>query len=210
MSYIDKFIEGLQFLAKVDKGARKEMEEPSRCRGTIEALQTPEMRELYVKPVDTLTLFAERYADNYPGNLAHSCHSVSHGFLKSWENSDLGGALPLAVTIGNVHYKGQNIYNVSKSALKRILNVGHNTNEKLNVHVWLTLDNMTVFDLTILASLAAMEIIPPLQEEESPVLVWREDSPGEFNYEPLLIDNTFFDLVDPGSEVGLLPSVHRR
>lgn len=116
----------------------------------------------------------------------------------------------MAVTIGNVHYKGQNIYNVSKSALKRILNVGHNTNEKLNVHVWLTLDNMTVFDLTILSSLAAMEIMPPLQEEESPVLVWREDSPGEFNYEPLLIHNAFFDLVDSGSEVGLLPSVHRR
>lgn len=209
MSYTERFIDGLEFLAKVSKGARRDMGDISLYRDHIAALQTPEMREQYVKPIEVLTALSEAYVENFPGNLANKCHAVSHGFLRSWETSDFGDVFPLAVTIGNVYYKGQCIYNVSKSALKKILSIGKDTEEKLNVHVWLTLDDMTVFDLTVLSSLAAMEITPPIPVGESPVLVWREESPGDFNYEPLLIHNAFFDLVDRGSEDGFVPLIAR-
>jgi len=38
--------------------------------------------------------------------------------------------------------------------------------------------------------------------QEDPILVWREDVPSDFDFEPILVDNNFFYRVDEAYRIG--------
>jgi hypothetical protein len=134
------------------------------------------------------------------GSLANRCHAVSHGFLKTWQSHPVSTQHPLFVTVGNVHFRGEDIYGLTPDKLRAILAEGRKPRHNLDFHVWLTWADMTVFDLSILPSLAAMGRLAP-GEASAGVVVWREDQPGDFHFEPLLVDNDFFLKVDTGSTI---------
>jgi hypothetical protein len=201
ISYLERFIDALRFLAELHAEYRPDFDE---VRKTLLSYQSNELRSHYLALVDK---FIKPFAGSYVARLdastqvAHSCHGVSQGFFETWCTLEIAQAFPLSLTVGNVYYKDENIYGVSKSLIQQVLNEGFQPNKKLGVHVWLTLDNMTVIDLTILSSLALMGKYPTFNGKATPVLIWLEDNPGDFHFEPILVDNNFFTKVDTGKVV---------
>jgi hypothetical protein len=160
----------------------------------------PELMDTYLQVKSRLLQpFAEYYVKTHParGGVANACHAVSAGFRESWGNLEVAAAFPLTVTIGNVYFRGDNIYKVTFPRLTEILRLGPQAGQTLDVHVWLTCDNLEVIDLTIKSTLLRRRKLNP-KKVKSPVLFWSEDEPGDFSYEPLLIDNDFFAKVDTG------------
>jgi hypothetical protein len=150
----------------------------------------------YTKIKRELSAFARYYLKNIPTQVAHSCHAISHGFRETWTPGKHGEQFPLTVTIGNVYFSGQNIYGATPKTVLDLIAAGPVAGEDLPVHVWLTLDDMTVLDLTILQSLPRLGF--GNIQQDSPVLVWDERMTSHFDYEPLFIHNHFFNLVDSG------------
>jgi hypothetical protein len=107
----------------------------------------------------------------------------------------LSEAFPLAVTIGNVYYRQNNIYKVTRTSIAQTVAEGFRADKNVDVHVWLTLDDMTVFDLTIVPTLISNGL---LAADTPPLLMWRETDQSDFKFEPLLADNKFFERVDTG------------
>ncbi len=201
--YIGQFIDGLRFLVKLNKEYRKTQPDFSQIESVIRSNQSGGMIDSYQ---DVRNKALQPLADHYLGNLggpaeiANRCHALSHGFFETWRRTDMGEAFPLAVTIGNVFYRDENIYGLSKSALKKILNEGRRPDKSLDVHVWLTLDDMTVLDLSIISTLITREQLSA-DDVDSLVLVWSADHPGEYWFEPILVDNDFFNRVEAGELV---------
>jgi hypothetical protein len=76
---------------------------------------------------------------------------------------------------------------------------------RIQGHAWLTLDDMTVVDLTVLPTLTRWKKYPEPSAKQSPVLIWREGQSSDFLYEPLLADNGFvpaIDLLDTSYDFG--------
>lgn len=85
------------------------------------------------------------------------------------------------------------IYQASRDSIGDLIRTGPRDGEDLPVHVWLTLGDMTVLDLTILASLRQQGRDDGGQDG---ILVWKASDPGDFLFEPLLLDNLFATRVD--------------
>jgi len=204
-AYIDLFIDALRFLAKLEKQYRKSEPNFDEFRKALLQNQGDKLkREYETLRSKVLQPLAETYvkrAGAY-GEIARACHSVSHGFYETWNRTKFAESFPLTVTIGNVYYKEECIYNVSKSSIKRILNEGNQVATTLDVHVWLTLDDLTVIDLSIISSLIKMGKVDE-SAVQNPILIWREIEPSDFCFEPLLVDNNFFRKVDSGRTVNL-------
>ncbi|MDZ4202855.1 MAG: hypothetical protein U1C96_12010 [Gallionella sp.] len=198
--YSDQFIEGLRFLAKLNKAYRKSQPNFAEIGKIILSHKTGELKPAYDELREKLLRpLAENYLDCLGNSteIANRCHVLSHGFLEIWGGTKIGRDYPLSVTIGNVFYRDENIYNLSKSSLKRILNEGKRLDTSLNVHVWLTWDDMTVVDLSIVSTLVGRGKLAQ-SEVDSLALIWTEEAPGDYRFEPILVDNDFFNKVDDG------------
>lgn len=205
--YTKHFINALRFLSKIDKSYRKTQPDYLQIEKDISNNKEGDLREEYDSiREELLKPSAEDYLYKQNNELANSCHGLSHAFRLVWEslthNSgyNIGTDYPLFVTIGNIYYKNENIYNLSKSSLKKILNEGNATDKTLDVHVWLTWQDMTVVDLSIISTLIRREKMDS-PDDGSLALIWTEDNPGDFWFEPILVDNNFFNKVDSGQVI---------
>lgn len=147
-----------------------------------------------------LQLFAEQYIKSLEmrAPIEHSCHATSHGFAETFNSLPFADEVPLAITIGNIYYKGKNIYGVTHRKIEHILTKGFEPEKTIDVHVWLTLVDMTVLDLTVLSTLHALGLSEVAPTRGNSVLVWNQGSHPEIEFEPLLVDNDFFSKVDSG------------
>jgi len=204
ITYLAQFVDAIRFLAKVDKAYRKTHPNFDEITRALMSRRTDDLKLKYAARREKLLRpLAETYLSRLDGPevIANRCHSLSNGFLATWRRVD-DGAYPLAITIGNVFYKGENIFNLSKSSLKSTLNEGIATDKPLNAHVWLTWDDTTVVDLSIISTLIRREKITP--SKGMPLaLIWSDNEPGDYWFEPLLVDNNFFEKVDGGDLVYL-------
>jgi len=203
-SYLDQYFEAFSLPKTVGPTSEVKALNIGVTKNVAKALQHGEFRKDYDdKAIPIIKAFAELYLKHRPAPIAHNCHAVSDGFLKTWESTQCSQGLPLTITIGNVWFRNQNIYGATAQTVLDLLSEGPVARKKLPVHVWLTLDDMTVFDLTILALLP---LLGSKSTDQSSVLVWRDGVSNEFSYEPLLIHNGFFGLVDTGrTEVWVAP-----
>jgi len=199
--YSEHFFDALRWLADLQGGAQAIGQDIEGIQHVSAELQGGEFREEYEKFIPGIKAVAEHYVQRLPSPAAHSCHAVSHGFLQTWNASPYGRAYPLAITIGNVWFRGQNVYGATRQTILDVLAAGPQAGKKLPVHVWLTLDDMTVFDLSILASLPRLGF--DRVDRSQSVLRWKEGAASDFAYEPLLVHNDFFSLVDTGKTTAL-------
>lgn len=102
----------------------------------------------------------------------------------------------LSLTVGSVRFKGEPVFETTRAAIAGLIAAGGAPAIDLPVHVWLTLDDLTVIDLSIVPTLVKYGSLPA---DTPPVLFWREDAAGDFAFEPLLVDNLFFERIDSGS-----------
>lgn len=127
------------------------------------------------------------------------CHVVSQQFkefVDNWKGGEIVCSIAdLRLTVGNILYKGNNIYQLNKKKLKEIVKEGHALTKSLDLHVWLTASDMTVYDLTIIPTLK--ELGYGMQSDEiSEYKVWNQDDKKGFDYVPLLVDDKFSRRVD--------------
>src|SRR5258707_4381263 len=157
MTYFDKYISALEFLVEFHPEIAREAGGIGKARDYLLSCQSEDQAPAYSKLVERLiTPLAKFHVEKtreINGEMARSCHAVSDGFLRTYTQSpklsEISRHFPMAITIGDVSYKGRNIYHVTRNSVRAIMNRGRNLNEDLHVHVWLTLVNMTVVDLTI-------------------------------------------------------------
>ncbi|AIW22365.1 hypothetical protein F0267_01605 [Vibrio coralliilyticus] len=142
--------------------------------------------------------FIEGRNNMNPGCIAHQCHIVSHGFKLFFDQNCSEPSLPqfanLKLTVGNVFYKGENIYKATKRTVRDTIDDGRKLDRKLDVHVWLTASDMTVYDLSIIPTLRAKG--HNIGSDASQLIVWRQEDKSDFIYKPLLVDDDFANKVD--------------
>jgi hypothetical protein len=196
MSYLDQFVSALRFYFELNPA------EPAPCdfddlRQHFLHQQSSAQAPSMANTRKFLTLLAERFVEGYPGDIAHACHAASAGFLHSWNASRLPG-LPgtLSLTVGSVYFKGEPVFETTRAAIAGLIAAGRAPAIDLPVHVWLTLDDLTVIDLSIVPTLVKYGRLPA---DTPPVLFWRENAAGAFVFDPLLVDNLFFERIDSGS-----------
>ncbi|EHA17520.1 hypothetical protein HAL1_01110, partial [Halomonas sp. HAL1] len=139
---------------------------------------------------------ANGFIRNSPRNLANLCHSASQQFYENWMSQKIGDIAPVAITVGNVKYKDREIYQVSRSSVKRIMAKGFCPDDSLDVHVWLTFSNMTVLDLTIIPTLLSKGLASTSDFNDLRYVIWEEGGDSDFEYIPVLQHNNFMYAVD--------------
>ena len=100
--------------------------------------------------------------------LGRRCHSYSDLFNRNFRSRVGEGAAWFFLTIGEVKFRRESIYHVTEQKVITSFQRGFRPDENLGVHVWLTFEEMTIVDLTIMASLlrlgridrANMNVIP--------------------------------------------------
>lgn len=133
------------------------------------------------------------------GNASFKCHVVSQQFKEYVDNLSVSATVSsiadLRLTIGNVYFKGNNIYQLTKKTLKSIINDGQDLSKALDLHVWLTASDMTVYDLSIIPTLR--ELGYDMQSyAHCDYKVWCAADKKDFDYVPLLVDDKFSRRVD--------------
>ncbi|MEZ8372001.1 hypothetical protein AB6C94_21650 [Vibrio splendidus] len=133
---------------------------------------------------------------------AHNCHESCEAIMRVIHQED---SLKLRetlldlkpqVTIGDVLIEGQPQYKVTKKSIKDIIAEGFNPSKTLNVHVWITLFDGTVFDPTIAATLVAKKMLPPQEMNSMHIQPFGMVNDINITYRPLLIDDEFYSRVD--------------
>lgn len=194
MSYLNQFVDSIRFLERFDKKQKKQgLNYEDVSRGIESNLLNKDLQGFLD---NNLGDAANGFIRNSPGNLANLCHSISQQFYENWMSQEIGNIAPVAITVGNVKYKGKEIYQVSRSSVKRIMAKGFCPNESLEVHVWLTFSNMTVLDLTIVPTLLSKGLASPSDFGGRRYVIWKEDGGSDFEYMPILQHNNFMYVVD--------------
>ncbi|NMO71871.1 hypothetical protein [Vibrio breoganii] len=133
---------------------------------------------------------------------AHNCHESCETIMRAIhaeDNLQLRNfllELKPQVTVGDVLVEGQPQYSVTKRSIKEIVAEGFNPNKYLNVHVWITLFDGTIFDPTIAATLVAKKMLPPQEINQMHIQPFGMDNNINITYRPLLIDDEFYSRVD--------------
>lgn len=194
MRYLTQFVDSMRFLEKFDKmQKRQRLDYEDVARGIECNILDKELQSFLDYNLGNA---ASGFIQNSPGDLSHLCHSVSQQFYENWMSQKIGGVAPVAITIGNVKYKGKGIYQVSRSSVKRIMEKGFCPNESLEVHVWITFSNMTVLDLTIVPTLLSKGLASPSDFGDRRYVIWKEGDDSDFEYIPVLQHNNFMYVVD--------------
>lgn len=194
MKYLTQFVDSLRFLEKFDKVQKRQgLNYDDVIRGIERNILDRELQSFLDNHLGNA---ASGFIQNFPGDLANLCHSVSQQFYENWMSQEIGNIAPVAITVGNVKYKGKEVYQVSKSSVKRIMAKGFCPNESLEVHVWLTFSNMTVLDLTIVPTLISKRLASPCDFDGRRYVIWKEDGNSNFEYIPILQHNNFMYVVD--------------
>lgn len=194
MSYLNQFVDSRRFLEKFEKKQKKQGFNYEDFSRDIERnCLDKDLQDFLDK---NLGYAADGFIRNSPSNLANLCHSVSQQFYDNWMSQEIGNIAPVAITIGNVKYRGKEIYKVSRSSVKRVMAKGFCPNESLEVHVWLTFSNMTVLDLTIVPTLISKGLASSSDFGDRRYVIWKEDEGSNFEYIPILQHNNFMYVVD--------------
>ena len=97
------------------------------------------------------------------------------------------------ITIGNVHINGKPWLNVSPESLISDLKKGP-CEDVMNMHVWLTLPNMTIHDFTIRPN-QAMNAGIALDIEKSIITLKPDEFDPEHYYEPMIVGHQFLQKI---------------
>ncbi len=130
-------------------------------------------------------------------SLVNRCHEVSQNFADviSELNKELGITRnPLFITIGNVKFKDEYLYKADFEALEKRFQDGIKSKVPMDFHVWITLPDLSIIDMTLHASMLNDE-----GNEDINVCQLITDVDGShslFEYEPLFVHTDIMSLID--------------
>ncbi|MGR5235247.1 hypothetical protein [Vibrio rotiferianus] len=197
-NYIEQFVAAFKFLEKFEPELVAMKVDYSNLAKTYRNISeqhvSPSYQNLHKHLLQAAMFSAENFAKQQP--IEHQCLSVHFNFQNWLKQKKLGEYTDFKLTIGNVYYKGSNVYETSKAKIKQMVKLGPQLSETLDLHVWLTLDDMTIYDLSIIPTLRAKGYIKGKRESSPEVLVLRPGEESDYEYRRLLVDNGFFHRVD--------------
>ncbi|MFB4203985.1 hypothetical protein KBTX_03115 [wastewater metagenome] len=194
MSYLDEFIESMRFAADLS-GA-----------GTVAAHDFEALRNYYRDAANNQNLakfvqgpflqLAKQFISNTPYNVADQCHSVSQQFFDRCHDIGIAENCGLAITVGNIEFKGREVYPTSREHVASTLETGFSPDSPLDLHVWITTVNMFVLDLTVIPTLLSKGLARPKDFKGKEVLVAKHGIKKSLRYRPILHDDRFMYKVD--------------
>lgn len=197
MNYLKNYIEAFRYSEKFSDEIRNANDDYAEVEKILSSNWENRHQEYYVKTLEVYQKLGEAFLLKRPQDqIAGRCHGIATDFWCTFKDSEFFKFLSLDVTVGNVFYKGENLYNLSRGKLKKIIKRGPQPNEMLDVHVWLTGENMSVFDPTIISNLHCRGLLKEPKLNGSSILLWNEEEKGDFEFEPILVDNKFLWRVD--------------
>ena len=202
MTYKEEFVDACDYFHTLNGEASHKRQSAEEIGKIIDELQDHENAAMYRKLAQHIRELSEVYLKNMAfDDVANKCHVVSSGVNDLFQQTKFAEGFALSVTVGNVSYKNEFLYETSKEEIASILLKGR-TREVLNVHVWLTLENMTIIDPSINFTLAKRGKIKEKVLRRSPVRIINPGEKTDFKYFPMLVDNEFAHTVD---EIGYKP-----
>lgn len=152
----------------------------------------------YQEFVPDLPKIARRFIRGHDpiSELGRRCHIYSDQFNRAFRARAGSGAACFFLTIGEVKFRRKSVYDITEQTVITVFRRGFQPDEELGVHVWLTFEEMTIVDLTIMASLLRIGWIEQSEYDRNPVVVGKAAQLAEFEYKPFLVDNDFAARVD--------------
>ncbi|MCE2597379.1 hypothetical protein K6Y31_21650 [Motilimonas cestriensis] len=194
MDYVTQFVEAVRFLEKFDSEQRELRLDYDQFKAGIKRNMAD--FELNTFLDENLQLYVQSFLENSLVDPVNHCHSFSQQFFEHWSKSPLGSLAPLAITIGNIEFDGKEVYKVSKSSVKKTMNGGFQPGRELDLHVWLTFNNMVVLDLTLIPTLTHKGLAKAADFADKCYVIWKDNSESRLKYIPILQDNQFMYKVD--------------
>jgi len=207
---LGKFVSAIELLGEIDPEERNKYPPSNKLellfRGCIDHWADPntDLSKLYGYIKAFGSDFLQAWRDNRNPIINH-CHGVSGMFYESLVEHFSNYGIGMHVTVGNVSFDGAMQYdNVTQSSIKALIERGVvvKDEEPVNAHVWITLENMTVLDLSIMHTLHHRGLISDDELNHQPVLIWHPDQESRLAYKPILVDNQFHRRVDDFSTKG--------
>ena len=196
MTYKEQFVDACRYFHEISSEDCRMQQSSEEIASVIDELQSPEHASMYRKAARFVEVISDFYLKNLTRDeIANKCHVVSSGVNDLYMQTEAGEACPLAITIGTVRYKDELMYETSKEEIAEIWHKGR-TREVLNVHVWLTLENMAIIDPSINFTLARRGKIKEKVLNRNPTRVINLGEKTDFEYLPMLVDNQFAHKVD--------------
>lgn len=186
------FIDSIKFRTQFD-------EQFSISKATCKLLETQyketsqqAMQEPFFSIRQNICTLANSYAANNSANAyTYKCLADSHVFLRACVEQNAVKEKYMNLTIGDVSFRGQPLFNTTRSIIQNVVDDGISTRDNPRFHVWLTLADMTIIDFTINDYLAQQKQAEDSIPNISPVSVWRPERQAGLSYHPLLVDDAF-------------------
>lgn len=192
MTFEQQFTRGIEYRAHFDSDFKLDEKAQAKLVDTFSRTSERALEEPFFSIRQKICSLAETYAaDNSVKPFAYQCLADSHTFLTACLEQGIVDKRYMTLTIGDISVDGQRLYNVSRETLRSAVGTSISTFDEPKFHVWLTLVDMTVIDLTIVKQLISEHNTSAPEIPEKWLNVWRPERCGKFDYHPILIDDDF-------------------
>jgi len=191
------FTNSIAYRARIDPAFELDEQGQRILEKTFEQTRGNAMQEPFFSIRQRLCSLAETYAsDNSVTPYSYQCLADSHTFLNACVEQNIINKNYMTLSVGDVSMDGTPIFNASRTSLSEAMRNGISTVDAPAFHVWLTLADMTVIDLTLISLLEHRDInLYPadktLSSEKPQAIIWRPERKGRLNYHPVLSDDDF-------------------
>ena len=199
-TYTGNFLKGIDLAGTIDQTFIDDSGKIESFKSYIADAISGRHDDVYAQVRPVLTTLAHKFvaAHDPHQELGRRCHVFSDHFNRRWRTNP-DNPIWLLLTIGDVKHKGESVYDVSEFDVIRTVKRGFRPDEQLKIHTWLTLEDMTIIDLTLMASLLRLNWVSESEYRKIPVIIGKPDELSDFEYTPYLVDNDFVARVDKPS-----------
>lgn len=192
MSIEKQFTESIAFRTQLDKHFDLDANACDVLESTFRKTCSRAMQEPFFSIRQRVCSLAKSFGDAssappYP----YQCLADSHVFLNACIAEAAVQEKYLTLTVGDVSYHGELLFNTTRNTLQETIATGISTEDKPKFHVWLTLADMTIIDFSILNIVSAGAESASDCKLNQGVNIWRPERKGPLEYHPLLVDDEF-------------------
>lgn len=192
MSFEKHFTQSIEFRAHFDAQFRLNSEAIQLLEKTFRQTSENAMLEPFFSIRQGLCTLAQEFASNNSvAPYSYQCLADSHVFLQACIDQNVIGEKYMNLTVGDVSFKGEKLFNATRDTIESAVSNGISTIEKPLFHVWLTLSDLTVIDLTIINHLITRGVVEEPAYSDQFINVWRPERKGDYEYHPVLVDDDF-------------------
>jgi hypothetical protein len=192
MSFEKHFTQGIEFRAHFDAQFKLNGETMQLLEKTFRQTSEKAMLEPFFSIRQGLCSLAQEYAaNNSVAPYSYQCLADSHVFLQACIDQNVIGDKYMNLTVGDVSFKGEKLFKATRGTAESAVSNGISTADEPLFHVWLTLADLTVIDLTIINHLTTRGLVEKPASTDQLINVWRPERKGDYEYHPVLVDDDF-------------------